>query len=276
MHTASIHVLLAGAALLMASCGASEPPPPERPRSAAGMLDTAERSEQEAAQHEAMAGRPEARVPPDHCVTPLDDVSTTGGEPLVVRRPCWTGLLLPDLQHRREAARLREQAARHRERAEALLRMEREACTGLDQDAIDHSPFFHGEDILEVEPYTVAGELRGARVRFREVPGLTVAWMRDAIRCHQARAAVMGYSDTFQPYCPLMIEGVSARVEDTPAGILVTLQARDAGAARAVLDRARSARITPPEDAPGDAPGGASGDPPGGASEDAPEAPGAR
>lgn len=132
MHAASIRVIVA--ALLMAGCGASEPPPPERPRGAASLLDRARRCEREAAEHEAMAGRPESRVPLDSCVSPIDDVSTTGGKPLVVRRPCWTGLIRPDVQHRREAARLREQAARYRARAAALLRMERQACAGPDHD----------------------------------------------------------------------------------------------------------------------------------------------
>jgi hypothetical protein len=234
-------VLFVGAACLVASCGAPEQPPPEKPRSVANLLEQAKRCEKEATAHEVMARAPEAATTTDACVSPIDDVSTSGGERLVQRRPCWTGLAPPSLRHEREAERLREEAAHHRAQAAALLRMEREACAGISQDEIDHSPFLHREDILRVEPYQVADELRGAKIWFRKVPGLTVDWMRRAVQCHQARGAVMGHTPSFQNYCPLVLEGVSTRVEDTPEGILLTIRAERDEVARAVLGRAQNA-----------------------------------
>lgn len=225
----------------MMACGGPEKPPSEEPRSVAGMLAHAERHDQEAAQHEVMSRDPESGGVIDACVSPIDDVSTTGGERLVSRRPCWTGLINPSERHRQEAERLRREAARHRAEASALLRAEQQACVGIAQEEIDHSPFFHSEDILAAEPYYVNGALRGAKVWFRKVPGLTVEWMRQDIACQQARAAVMGQDEDFQSYCPLMLPGVIATVEDTPKGLLVILRTERADVASAVLARAQNA-----------------------------------
>lgn len=233
--------LLAGTASLVMTCGAPETPPPEKPRSVAGLLADARRDEKEAAAHDVMARDPESVRVLDTCVSPIDDVSTTGGERLVVRRPCWTGRVNPSEQHRRESERLRQEAARMRAQASALVRAEQRACSGLDQDEIDQSPFFQREDILAVEPHVVNGEMRGARVWFRKVPGLTVEWMRKDIACQQARAAVMGESEEFQSYCPLVLGDVTATVEDTTRGILVILRSEREDIASAVLARAQNA-----------------------------------
>lgn len=238
--------LLSGIASLMMTCGGADKPPPEQPRSVAGLLAEAKQHDREAAKHEVMARDPESAGTLDACVSPIDDVSTTGGERLVARRPCWTGLINPSERHRQEAERLRREAAQHRAEASALLRTEQQACSGIDQDEIDHSPFFHGEDILAAEPYVVDGALRGARVWFRKVPGLTVEWMRKDIACQQARAAVMGEDESFQSYCPLMLPGVTATVEDTARGLLVVLQAEREDVATAVLARAQNACTPPP------------------------------
>ncbi|WP_428265301.1 hypothetical protein [Haliangium sp.] len=255
MQTAKFIILCAGAAVL-ASCGGPDQPPPEKPRSVAALLAEAKRCEKEAAEHDAMARDPEAMRPPDQCVNPVDDVSTSGGKPLVERRPCWTGLAPPSQHHRREADKLRREAAEYRRQAGALLHMEQEACAGLSQADIDYSPFFRRPDILKIEPFMVAGELRGAQVWFRKVPGLTVEWMQHATQCHIARGAVMGHTDSFQPYCPLVLEGISARVEDTPEGILVVVRAESDDVAPVVLGRAQDAcgpTLPPPSEDGGDA-----------------------
>jgi hypothetical protein len=233
--------LLAGTTALMMTCGGPEKPPPEKPRGVAELLADARHHEKDAAAHEVMARDPESPRVLDSCVSPIDDVSTTGGERLVMRRPCWTGRINPSEQHRREAERLRQEAARHRAEASALARSEQQACSGIDQDEIDHSPFFHREDILAVEPYFVNRELRGAKVWFRKVPGLTVEWMRKDIACQQARAAAMGNTEEFQSYCPLVLGDVTATVEETTKGILVILRSERTDIASAVLDRAQNA-----------------------------------
>ena len=233
-------IALAGM-LITSSCG-SKKPPPKQPKGVQALLIEAKRCEKEAGSHDDMA-RVEAEPHgasghKDRCADrSIDHASTTGGEPLTVFHPCWTVELHPGDHHRREAERLRADAARYRAEAQALEEMEQRTCSGLSQDAIDHSPFFHGEDILRVEPYQDEEVLRGARVLFRKVPGLTVGWMRQAVECHLARAAVMGHSTRFQPYCPLMLEGVTVAVSETAEGIEVLLRAKRDDIAAAVLGR---------------------------------------
>ena len=119
-----------------------------------------------------------------------------------------------------------------------LVEAEAQRCEGIGVDEREHSPFFHRDDIRSVEPLSVQGQVQGARVWFRKVPGLTVEWMRRDIACHLARAAAMGYSTSEMPYCPLMLEGVSAEITEVPEGIIVELRAPRAAIARAVLGRA--------------------------------------
>jgi hypothetical protein len=238
MRSLAPALVLTGA-LIVSSCGAPEPPP-RQPRSVHALLTEAQRCEKEATEHD-MVARAEQSAPShaSQCAdTPLDHVSTTGGEPLRVFHPCWTlSIPLGDV-HRRQAERLRAEAAQYRAQAQALLEMEQSACTGLSQDAIDHSPFFHAEDILRVEAYRVNESLRGARVLFRKVPGLTVEWLSRAIHCHQARAAVMGHATTFQSYCPLVLEDITASVSETSEGIEVLIRSERDDIAAAVLGRA--------------------------------------
>jgi hypothetical protein len=179
------------------------------------------------------------REGPIECIDrPLAGVPYSGTEPLPVMRPCWTVEQNPTTAHRKEALRLREEAARHRAQAAALRRAELTACAGLGEDEIAHSPFFHKDDIHSVTAYYEGDELRGVRVRFRAVPGLTVSWLDRAIRCHQARAAFMGYAPSFQPYCPLGAGPAAVEVTAVQGGILVTLRAQQAYVAAALYGRA--------------------------------------
>jgi len=234
-----LFALTAGAgALLAASCGGDQ----QRPErlSVAEHEAEAVRHEGEAAEHEgAYAQTRQAEGNPIQCYDQrtLDPVS--GSEPLRVLRPCWTREQRPS-RHQLDEARVdREEAARHRAVAATMLRIEREACKGLGDDEVSHSPFFHREDILRVDEVRRGGELHGARVRFRKVPGLEVGWMRRAIACHQARAAVMGYSPVFTSYCPLMIAPTSVTVEELGGSIAVTILARRDWEIAAVVGRAK-------------------------------------
>jgi hypothetical protein len=141
---------------------------------------------------------------------------------------------------RRAAIEHRREADRHRTIAASLRRAERESCTGLGEDERSHSPFFHREDILRVEPVLSGGALRGARVSFRRVPGLSAAWMRQALACHQSRAAALGYPATVMAYCPLMLAPTSVTVEETATALVVTLRADRDEQAAAIHARARA------------------------------------
>ncbi len=231
------------AALFVASCAAPKPIDRghDRPLSVAEHQQEADRHEHEAEQQESLY-RPEAANPnaqPLQCFDqPLAGVPTDGTEAIPLMRPCWTVNNNPTAHHKQAAEAHLRAAAEHRAQAAELLGAEKQSCRGMGEQEISHSPFYHREDILSVKPYREGRTLRGAVVVFRRVPGLTADWMRRAIACHQARAAVMGYSTTFMSYCPLMLQGVAASVDNTPAGIMVTLRSKNDVTAAAVLGRA--------------------------------------
>jgi hypothetical protein len=163
-----------------------------------------------------------------------------GGEDVPVLRPCWSAEIRPTSDSERESSEHRRQATRHHEQAAALWRAERQACAGMGQDEISHSPFFHRADIERVDPVRSGSRVIGARVQFRQVRGLDAAWMRKAIACHQARAAALGFPPRVMSYCPLMVAPTSVTVEPRGDRISVTVTAERDEDAAAVLGRARA------------------------------------
>jgi hypothetical protein len=236
-------VLLGSLGAVAVACGGSEPRPLiPQPMSAQRHDEEALRHEREARGHEQLydPGRGAEGGPRLQCFDrPLAGVAYSGTEPLVVQRPCWTAITNPTAHHKQAAAQHRELAAEHRAAARRLRETEAEACAGLGEDETSHTPFYHREDILRVEPYYESGRLRGARVTFRIVPGLTASWMRHALHCHAARAAVMGYDPTFMSYCPLSLQDVSTAVTQTEDGLRVTLRSDRSDIAHVILGRAR-------------------------------------
>jgi len=228
------------AAAVAVSCGGGQAGQPER-LSVAQHEAEARRHEREAAEHErAYAQGRQAEGNPIQCYDQRTPDPAVGGEPLRVLRPCWTAEQRPGRQQLDEARADRREAARHRAVATSMLRAEREACRGLGDDEMSHSPFFHRQDIVRVEDLRVDGELYGARVMFQKVPGLDVPWLRRAIACHQARAAAMGYDPKHMSYCPLMVAPTSTTVEDMGGIIAVTVVARQDWEIAAVVGRARA------------------------------------
>ncbi|MCG8424499.1 MAG: hypothetical protein MJE77_41935 [Proteobacteria bacterium] len=213
-------------------------------------IEEAQRHEREARAHNDLYV-PGAETPdgaPIECLDrPLAGIPYSGIEPIRVMRPCWNTHANPTEHHRAHAAEHLRAASDHRAQAATLIRAERQACAGLGEEEISHSPFFHRDDIARVEPYRVSGDIRGAQVTFKPVRGLTADWLRQSMRCHMARAAVMGYSTTFMGYCPLMLEGVSAEVSRAADGFVVTIRARKDEIAAAILGRARDLVAGQPE-----------------------------
>ncbi len=216
-------------------CGGSNPAPSRQPEtnrqiSANEHMVEARKHDRMAAQH---ASKPSTRSPETrqtngmYCIDkPLAGVPYSGGQPLRVLRPCWTSVVTPDEYHRKAVDRHRAKAAAHRGQAKALLNTERQYCANLGEAEISQSPFWHVDDILSVEKYVVGGALRGARITFRRVRGLSVAWLRRASACHQARAAMLGYPRTLMTYCPLVLEGATFDVADSDVGYAVTIQSK--------------------------------------------------
>lgn len=231
---------LALAASFLAACGGAGQERPER-LSVAQHYAEADRHEREATEHERMYARSRrGEADPIRCYDQRTPDPASGGEPLRVLRPCWTSEQPPSRHQLDAAVADRDEAARHRAVAASMLRAEREACRGLGDEELSHSPFFHRDDIVRVEEVRVDGELHGARVLFDKVPGLEVGWLRHAIACHQARAAAAGYDPKVMSYCPLMVAPTSTTVEDLGATIAVTVVARRDWEIAAVVARARS------------------------------------
>lgn len=221
----------------LAACGGPDTPP-ERPLSLleheqAAKAHEREQQSHEHAQREGAARRVEERY---RCVDqPLAGVPYSGGQPIQVMRPCWT--IERGGDEAREAEAHRKEAARHRTAAAKLAGAERDACADLGENELSHSPFFHYSDLLSAAPTKKKNDVVGAHVVFRKVEGLDAAWLERALRCHQARAAVMGYSATFQPYCPLSVGPVDLTVADGTDGIGVTIAARKGTDAAALWGR---------------------------------------
>jgi hypothetical protein len=226
---------LSFALLGMIACGGAGGPV-ERPMSAHDHMAAADVSERRAADHDRQARAEPASGPAIECLDqPLAGIPYSGTEPLQILRPCWSTHADPD---RTEAERLRKVAARHRDAAADLIGAEQRACAGLGEDEISHSPLYHREDIVRVDPYVEGGVLRGAMVLIAPVEGLTATWLRRSFHCQQTRAAVLGYPTTFNAYCPSSLRGVSVAVTEVEDGFVVTLRSTRDEVAAAVLGRA--------------------------------------
>jgi hypothetical protein len=225
---------------LFLACGSKTPVEPTH-LSAQQHLSEARRCEVEASEHEAMI-RDESGVGPGDAVCTdalIADQSTSGGERLEIRRPCWSAVVADNERHRRAAQRLRKEAAEHREAAAGLFETEKQACTGLGENEIAASPFYYAADIVKVEELREGDTLKGARVLFRRVPGLDAEYLRKSVSCHQARAAVMGFDTSFQSYDPLALPDVASQVTEGEDGFWVALRSDREGIPEAVLGRAR-------------------------------------
>jgi hypothetical protein len=224
---------------VLAACGGGSSMP-HRPTGVQDNLAEADRHERDAELQEGQAAQAERRVVGETAACGdrvLADQLTSGGERLLGRSPCWTAAD-DEARHRELAADLRADAAAHRARARELAQAERDACEGMPTNELDHTPFFHRADIAAVAALVEGGEVRGARIRFRAVPGLTSDWLREAIACHQARAAALGWPEQHFAYDPTMVPGATATVEERGGSILVVIRADDDLAAQVAYGRA--------------------------------------
>jgi hypothetical protein len=204
----------------------------------AAAADERQAAVQQAASDEAAHARLEDRYRcPDR---PPAWVATSGGQPIEIWRPCWTAEKNPSLDQAKAADAHRREAERHRQLAAALVTAEEDSCKGIGEDEIAHSPFFHHDDIVAVTPVQRGQDIVGARIVFRPVAGLTAAWLSHALACHHARAAVLGFPPTFQPYCPMSVPDVSFKVAEGPTGLVVTLTTSSATSAATVWGRAQA------------------------------------
>ncbi|MBP9205026.1 MAG: hypothetical protein KBG28_13740 [Kofleriaceae bacterium] len=174
--------------ILGAACGGARPVDP--PMGYAGHLQEADRHERVAAEHDDLARAKEGKDG-GWCGDP-GPPTTSGGEPVTRWQPCWATDRADAAAHRERADRERVEARQHRVAARHLVEVERTFCAGLPASELEHTPLQHADDIASIEPYRELGDTVGARIVFRKVAGLDPDWLRDAVLCHQARAAALG------------------------------------------------------------------------------------
>ena len=140
----------------------------------------------------------------------------------------WTSFRNPTKKHFDRARAHRDLATKHRAASAALREVEARSCAGVPDEERDVSPFFHVEDIASVEtlPATLRGGdvVTGARVVFRQLPGMTADWLQHVIDCHLARNAVVGVEHEHMSYCPLGVPHVTALVHAVAGGLAVEIQ----------------------------------------------------
>jgi len=201
-----------------------------------------------AAQHEAMAKQEDTAAAGHEAQHDPNATAKTEHCPRGQSNPCWTSTANPTAKHQSDADSHKEMAAKHRAAAGALAQAEAQACSGIDPEDRDESPFSHREDISTVAPLdrtvkngkqtsTVAA---GATVTFRAVPMLTTEWLQHEINCHLARAAAVGFDMPEMSYCPLMLKGVKATVSSAGDVFVVQVESDDANTAKEILSRSQA------------------------------------
>lgn len=203
--------------------------------------EAAAQQEEKAAGEHGQQYHPEATVEKEECAK---------------GRVCWTSRSNPTEEHKKAAEQHRELAAKHRAAAAALAQAEATACSGIDDEDRDMSPFAHREDIVSATPIAEEvgrgkqrpNEIKGATVVFRAVPGLTAEWLQRLVDCHIARASSVGHQMPEMAYCPLVLKGVKATVSSTGNGFAIAVTSDEKATAEEILKRAKAA--APPQSAP--------------------------
>jgi hypothetical protein len=169
----------------------------------------------------------------------LNDLATSGGERLTPTVPCWNVADETVARQRYLAALEQRRADTERRAATQLVEHEIAACRGLSRRELEHSPFAHTSAIAAVIPHRETGKIRGVRIVFKSVPGLTAAWMRQAIACHRARFERLGQPTNYLPDDPSLVADATATVEMRNGHLEVVIASGDEGYARAALGRAQ-------------------------------------
>jgi hypothetical protein len=207
-------------------------------------MEAADRADQLADVHRRAAGPPDTLVNPDdyQCGdVDLDEQLTTGGKPLMKfgshSVPCWNPVEEYAQRQRLTAERLHRRAQAERHAAAGLIEAEVAACRGISPAEIEHSPFAHRQEIADVIPHRERGEVRGVRIVFKPVVGLSPAWMEQAIACHRARFERLGEPPSYLADDPTLVAGAVATVSLHRDHLEVLVETRNDVAAHVALAR---------------------------------------
>jgi len=227
-------------------CGGSQPLPRTELHGYAARMEAADRADQLADAHRRAAGPPDTLINPDNYQcgdVDLDEQLTSGGKPLIKLGarsvPCWNPAEENAQRQRLAAERLHRRAQDERHAAAGLLEAEREACREISPAEIEHSPFAHRQEIAEIIPHRERGQIRGVRIVFKPVVGLSPAWMEQAIACHRARFERLGEPPTYLADDPTLVAGAVATVSLHRGHLEVLVETRDDVAAHVALGRAQ-------------------------------------
>jgi hypothetical protein len=230
-------------------CGGSQPLPTTQLHGYAARMEAADRHDQLADDHLRAAGPPDTPInPEDYQCGDVDmsDQLTSGGKPLIPFQggwgrsvPCWNPAEEHAQRQRLAADRERRRAQEQRRGAADLVEAEIAACYGISPAEIEHSPFAHRQEIAEVIPHRERGEIRGVRIVFRPVLGLSPAWMEHAIACHRARFERLGEPADYLADDPTLVPGAAATVSLHAGHLEVLVETRDDVSAHVALGRAQ-------------------------------------
>lgn len=174
--------------------------------------------------------------------TVMSDQLTTGGQRVVWAVPCWdTGeekIAHEEYMTQLASERAAADAARDQRADRRLVDEEQAACAGIAQSEIEHTVFSHRREIADVIPHREGDSLRGVRIVWKQVPGLTADWMRKSIACHRAQYERMGESPLYFPKDPTLVAHASVTVEERAGHLEVVVDTTDSAASQLALDRA--------------------------------------
>jgi hypothetical protein len=210
-------------------------------------METAELHERRGEEHRRLAGSSELVIDPGNYQCGdrnMSDQLTSGGQRMLPVVPCWDPVDEAKERHRAAAAREAHLASKQRRAAADLVETELAACRGITDDELSHSPFAHPRAIAEVIPHRRGRALRGVRIVFRPIPGLTEAWMEQAIACHRARYERLGESAGYLADDPTLVPGAVATVATHRGHLEVLVVTPNDVAANVALGRARDL-VTP-------------------------------
>lgn len=172
--------------------------------------------------------------------TVLNDQLTTGGTGRVTSwQPCFD---VTEEQAVRERTVAEHQTNPHDIHAAAqLVSAEASACRGIPAREREHSVFAHKKAIAAIEPIRDGDgkSVRGVRVTFKPVRGLTKTFIERDIACTRARWAVSGRDPKLMPYDPTLVDGADVQVIDRDGHTEVIVTAGSPDAAQVSLARAQ-------------------------------------
>ena len=229
------------ATLFAMACAGSYEPLAEPPHGYAARMTAADRhSQNAAADRRAVAVDQDPTRPSGYQCgdVALSDQATSGGERLVQAVPCWN-VDEETAEHRRFEADREQLLADHERRAATqLVEDELAACRGLPARELEHSPFAHRREIESVIPRREAGVLRGVRIVWKPVLGLSADWMRKAIDCHRARWQRLGEPAIYLPDDPTLVANATVTVQNHRGHVEVLVESTDDITSRVALERA--------------------------------------